>query len=176
MVMSIRLPVRPGLRPSVTVFRNFLLHALICWAEILHVTFFLWTFDEVRVSSIFVGVMSLLELKILTGNTLFSPVFSYMLWHIGLKFCICLYFTVLQIKFECRLFLSIFVGVMPLLGLRILEIQSFMHFSPTWFDILSWNCAYDFILLYYIPSLSVVNLHQFLKELCPFWTLENRIL
>ena len=32
---------------------------------------------------------------------------------------------------------SIFVGVMPLLELRIMEIHSFPHFSPTCFDILS---------------------------------------
>ena len=49
-----------------------------------------------------------------------------MLWHIELKFCICLCFTVLQIKFECRQFASIFVGVMPLLELRILEIHTFL--------------------------------------------------
>ena len=49
---SVHRSVRPGLRPSVTVFRTFLLHALRYWAEILHVTFFLWTFDQVRVSSI----------------------------------------------------------------------------------------------------------------------------
>ena len=48
------------------------------------------------------------------GNVQFSALFSYMLWHIELKFCIWLCFTVLQIKFECRQFLSIFVGVMPL--------------------------------------------------------------
>ena len=103
MVMSIR----RGLHPSVTVFHTFLLHALTYWAEILHVTFFLWTFDQVQVSSIFVGVMPLLELKIL-------------------------------------------------------EIHSFPQFSPTCFDILHWNFAYDFVLLYYISSLSGINLHKFL--------------
>ena len=147
-----------------------------------------------------------------------------MLWHIELKFCIWLCFTVLQIKFECRQFASIFVGVMPLLELRILEIHSFPHFSLTLFNILSWkfayyfvfsvlqikiecrqlasilelclfsnleyckysflyfsltrfdimsgNFAYDFVLLYYRSSSSVVNLRRFLWELCPFWNLE----
>ena len=38
-----------------------------------------------------------------------------MLWYIKLKFCIWLSFTVLQIKFQCCQFPSIFVGVMPLL-------------------------------------------------------------
>ena len=47
----------------------------------------------------------------------------------------------------------------------------FPHFSPTCFDILSWNFAYDFVLLYYRSSSSVVNFRQFLWELCPFWNL-----
>ena len=95
-----------------------------------------------------------------------------MLRHTELKFCIWLCFTVLQIKFECRQFLSIFVGVIPLFELRILEIHSFPHFSLTCFDILSWNFAYDFVLLYYRSSSSVVNFRQFLWELCPFWNLQ----
>ena len=55
--------LRLSVRPSVTVFLTFLLHALTYWAEILYVTFCLWTFDQVHVSSIFVGVMPLLEAK-----------------------------------------------------------------------------------------------------------------
>ena len=39
---------------------------------------------------------------------------------------------------------------------------SFPHFSPTCFDILSWNFAHDFHLMYYRSSLSVVTLRQFL--------------
>ena len=88
-------------------------------------------------------------------------IFSYMLWHIELKFCIWFCFTVLQIKFECRQFASMFVGVMPLLELRILEIHSFPHFSLTPFNILSWEFAYYFVFLYYRSSLSVVNLRLF---------------
>ena len=65
------------------------------------------------------------------------------------------------------------MGVMPLLELRILEIHSFPHFSLTCFNILTWNFAYDFVLLFYRSSLSVVNLCQFLWELYP---LEFRIL
>ena len=94
-----------------------------------------------------------------------------MLWHIELKFCMWLCFTVLQMKFECRQFPSIFVGVMPLLELKLLDIQ-FSALSPTCFDILSWNFAHDFVLMYYRLSLSVVNLCQFLLELCPFWNLK----
>ena len=95
-----------------------------------------------------------------------------MLWHIEFKFCFWLCFNVPQSKFECRHFASIFVGVMPLCELRILEILSFPHFSLTCFDILSWNFAYDFVSPYYRSSSSVVNLRQFLWELCPFWNLE----
>ena len=62
---------------------------------------------------------------------------------------------------------------MPLLERRILEIHSFPHFSVTRFDILSWNFAYDFVLLYYRSSSSVVNFRQFLLELRPFWNVEN---
>ena len=116
----------------------------------------------------FVGVMPLLELRILERHSF--PHFSltiYMLWHIELKFCIWLCFIVLHIKFECRQFASIFVGVMPLSELRILEIHSFPHFSLTCFDILSWNFAYDFVLLYFRSSLSVVN---FCRSYAPFGT------
>ena len=75
---------------------------------------------------IFVGVMPLLEFRIL--KTQFSALFFYMPWHIELTFYILVCFTVLQIKFECCQFPSIFVGVMPLLELRILEIPSFLQF------------------------------------------------
>ena len=102
----------------------------------------------------------------------FSAHLSYMLLHIELKFCIWLCFTLLQIKFECHQFASIFVAVMPLLELRLLKIHSFPYFSLTSFDILSWYYAYDFVLLYFRLSLNVVNLHQFFWELCPFWNLE----
>ena len=104
----------------------------------------------------------------------FSALFSYMLWHIELKFCTWLCFTVLQIKFECRQFPSIFVGVMSLLELRMLKIHSFPHFSLTRFDILSWNFAYDFVLLYYWSSSSVINFRQFFLRVMPL--LECRIL
>ena len=50
----------------------------------------------------------------------------------------------------------------------------FPHFSPTCFDILSWNFAHDFVLLYYRSSSSVVTLRQFLKELCLLVNLEYK--
>ena len=102
----------------------------------------------------------------------FSALFSYILWHIELKCCTWLCFDVLQIKFDCRHFPSIFEGVMPLCEHRIWVMCSFPHFSPTCFDILSWNFAYDFDSSYYRSSSSVVNLRQCLWELCPLWNLE----
>ena len=98
-------------------FLTFLLHVLTYWAEILYMTLFYCTTDQIRVS-------------------------------------------------------SIFVGVVPLLELRILQIRFFPHVSLACFDILSWNFAYDFVLLYYWSSSGVVKLRQFLWELCPFWNLE----
>ena len=68
--------------------------------------------------------------------------------------------------------ICVYFGVMPLCELRILEIHSFLHFSLTCFDILNWNFAYDFVLLYFRSSSSDINLRQFLWELCPFWNLE----
>ena len=112
------------------VFRTFLLHALTYLAEILHMTLFKCTTDQIWVPSICVtfyrsyvpfGTKN-------TWNTRFSALFSYMLWNIELKFYIWLCFTVLHIKFECHQFASIFVGAMSLLGLRILEIDSFFIF------------------------------------------------
>ena len=72
-------------------------------------------------ASIFVGVMSLLELRILEIHSF--PHFSLSCCDI-LSWNFAYDFTALQIKFECRQFASIFVGVMPLLGLRIFEIHS----------------------------------------------------
>ena len=43
-----------------------------------------------------------------------------------------------------------------------------LHFSPTSFDILSWNFAYDFVLMCHRSSLSVLTLCWFLKELSLF--------
>ena len=50
----------------------------------------------------------------------------------------------------------------------------FPHFIPTCLDILSWNFAHDFFLMYFRSSLSVITLRQFLKELCLFVNLEYR--
>ena len=166
---DVRPSVRVSVRPFSALFSYMLWHIELKFCTWLCSNVLQIKFECRQFASSFVGVMPLLELRILEIQ--FSALFSYMLWHIELKFCIWLCFTVLQIKFECRQFASIFVGAMPLLELKLLEIHSFPHFSLTCFDILSWNFAYDFVLLYYISSSSVVNLRQFLWELCPFWNL-----
>ena len=110
-------------------------------------------------ASIFVGVMPLFGTKN-TGNTQFSALFSHTLQHIELKVCILLCFSELQIKFECRQFASI----LELCLFSNLECckYSFLQFPLTRFDILSWNFAHYFVLLYYRSTSSVVNGYQFL--------------
>ena len=97
------------------------------------------------------------------GNTQFSAVFSYMLWHIALKFCMSLSSYEHSIKFECRQCSSIFAGVMPLLELKILEIHSFhsflLHALTYCAEMLH---SYEFVLLHYRSSLCGINLRQFL--------------
>ena len=101
-----------------------------------------------------------------------SALFSYMHWHIDLKFCVSLYFYARKIKFKCHQFPSLFAGVMLLFNFKLLQICSFPHFSPTCFDILSSNFVYDFVFMYHRASLSVVILLHFLLELCLFVNLE----
>ena len=100
----------------------------------------------------------------------FSALFSYMLWHIDLKFCVSLYFYARKIKFKCHQFPSLFTGVMLLFIFKLLQICSFPHFSPTCFAILSSNFVYDFVLMYHRASLSVVILLQFFLSYAPFGT------
>ena len=159
---SVRPTLRPGLRPP--VFRTFLIHAL-TYIELKFCTWLGFNVLQIKFechhfASIFEGVMPLCELRII-GNVPFSALFSDMLWHIELKFCIWLCFTVLQIKFECRQFPSILVGVMPLLECRILKIQfSTLFFYTLW--LIELKFTFHFVLLYYRSSSSVVNLRQFL--------------
>ena len=171
MVMSVRPSVRPSgspsVRPSIRPSQFSALFSYMLWD--IELKFCISLYYDARKSkfechqfpSIFDGVMPLFNFKLLQICSF--PHFSPSCFDIfELKFCIWLCFTVLQNKFECRQFPSIFVGVMPLLELRILKIHSFPHFSLTRFDILSWNFAFDFVLLYYRSSFSVVNFRQFL--------------
>ena len=110
------------------VFRTFLLHALTYWVQILYMTLFKCTTEQVWVSSF---CFNFCWSYASTRNT----VFRFFLLHEYSKY-------------------------------------SFPLFSLTCFDILSWNFAYEFVLLYYRSSSSDINLCQFLWELCPFWNLE----
>ena len=95
-------------------FPHFSLTCFDMRGEILHMTFYHRTTDQVRVSSILVGIMPLLELRILEIHS-FLHFFLTCFWHIELKLCIWLCFAVLQIKFKFRQFPLLFVGVVPLL-------------------------------------------------------------
>ena len=144
---SVRLSVRPSDSPSGSPSASFPHFSPTCF-DILS-----WNYAYDFILLYYRSSLSVVNLRQVlltfgtknTGNTQFSALFSYMLWHIELTCCTWLCFTVLQIKFECRQFASSFVGVMPLLELRILKINSFPHFSLTCFDILSWNFAHDFV-------------------------------
>ena len=117
--------------------------------------------------------MPLCELRILEIHSFlhFSlTCFDILSWNFAYDFVL-LYYRSSSSVVNLRQF---FFLVMPLLELRILEIHSFPHFSLTLFDILSWNFAYDFVLLYYRSSSSVVNLCQFFFGVMPL--LELRIL
>ena len=60
---------------------------------------------------------------------------------------------------------------MPLLELRILEIHRYLHFSPTCFDLLSWNLVYDFQFINFRLSSSGINFDSFCRS---YWILEIR--
>ena len=145
--------VRPPGTPSVTVFRTFLPHALTYWTEILHslhVTFFLWTFNQVRMSSISVNF--------------YTPVLRRdVLWYGNVRPS--------GSPSDCpSVRSSVRLSVCPSGS----PSSRFPHFSHTCFDILSWNFAHDFVLMYYRSSLSVLTLRQFLKELCLFVNFKYR--
>ena len=103
------------------VFHIFLLYALTYWAEILHMTLFSCTTDQVWVSSLrqFLKELCLflnLESRKCSGFHTFLP---HALTYIELTFFTWLCFNVLQIKFEFHYFASVFEGVIPLCELRI---------------------------------------------------------
>ena len=192
MVMSVRVSVRPTPRPSDSpsgapsaLFANMLWHIGLKFWTWLCFNVLQIKFEFRRFASIYEGVVPLCELRIKEMCS-FSTFFSYLLWHYELKFYTWLWFNVLQIKFECRRFASIFihpssdgtfygmvmsvwVSVRPTLRPSIRPTlrpsgspsARFPNFSPTWFDILSWNFAHDFLLMYYRSSSNVVTLRQF---------------
>ena len=127
MVMSVRVSVRPSVRPvsvrPVSVRPFSALFSYMLWH--IELKFCTWlSFNVLQIkfechyfASMFEGVMPLCELRI--WEIQFSALFSYMLWHIELKFCTWLCFDELQSKFECCHFASIFEGIMLLCELRI---------------------------------------------------------
>ena len=104
----------------------------------------------------------------------FSALFSYMLWHIELKFCIWLCFTVLQIKFECRQFPSILVGVMPLLEREYWKYTVFrtflLHVLTYWAQILHFTLFYRTTNQVWVSSICV----NFCRSYAPFGTWNSR--
>ena len=111
------------------------------------------------------------SVRVSVRHSQFSALFSFMLWRIELAFGMSLSCYEHSIKFECRQFPSSFVGVMPLLELKILEILCFPQFSPTCLEILLWNFAYDFFFYcttdqVWVSSISV----KFCRSYAPFGT------
>ena len=147
-----------------SILHTFLSHALAYWAEMLYMNFIEWTSDQVRVSSIFVGVMPLLELSILETHSFphFSPMWFDIL---RLKCCIRLSFNELQIKLQCHQFSSILSELFPFWNWKYLK-YSFPHSYHTLFDISSWNVVYDFLFMNFRSS-DCHYLGSCLKELCP---------
>ena len=93
-----------------------------------------------------------------------------MLWHIELKFCIWLCLSVLQIKFHCLQFASIFVGVMPLLERKMMKYTVFrtflLHALTYWAEILHmtlFNCTTDQV---WVSSIRI----NFCRSNAPFGT------
>ena len=92
-----------------------------------------------------------------------------MLWHIELKFCIWLCFTVLQINFECRQFL---LELCPFWNSEYWKYTVFRTFL--WHALTYWAENLHMALFYWnkdqvrVSSICV----NFLWELCPFWNFE----
>ena len=146
----------------------------------LHITSFYYTTEQVWVSWISINFCRSYApfWTKNTWNTQFSAFFSYMLWHIELKFCIWLCFTVLQIMFECRQFASILVGVMPLLNLEYWKYTVFhnflLHALTFWAEILHMTlfycttdqvrvssiCVYIFVVVIPLLELRILSIHS----------------
>ena len=110
--------VMPLLEPRILKIHSCPHFSLTCF-DILSWNFaydFYCTTDPVRVSSIRINICwgnaPIVTFFVYCRYTVeYSALFSYMLWHFELKFCKWLCFTVLQIKLECCIFATIFVGL-----------------------------------------------------------------
>ena len=152
-------------------FSRYLPHALKYWAEILHFTFILLISDQVRMSSFFVGAMPLLELTILEIHSfpLFSPTWSDILSRIFAYDFLLIYYRSHLSVFTLRQSVRELYLLLNFKYSKYAVSHSFPHFSPTYFDILSWNFAYDFMLLHYRSSSGVVTLRlSDFQSVCPY--------
>ena len=113
MVMSVRPSVRPSVRSFSALFSYMLWHnelkfcTWLCF-NVLQIKFECRHFASILIlpaGRIMVWWCPSVRPSVRVSVRPFSALFSYMLWHIELKFCTWLCFTVLQIKFECRQFL-----------------------------------------------------------------------
>ena len=170
---SVRPDLRPSIRPSQfsALFSYMLLDIDLKFCVSLYFYARKIKFECHQFRSLFAGVMLLFNFKLLQICSFphFSPTCCDILSSNFVYDFVLMYH---RASFTVVILLQFLLGVMPLCELRILEIHSFPHFSLTCFDILSCNFAYDFVLLYYRSSSSVVNLRQFWLELCPFSNLE----
>ena len=182
------LSVGPSVRVSISqVFRTFLLHALTYWAETF-VTIFLWTFYQVRVLSISVNFCwscALLILEIHSFLHFSHACLTY--WaeilhvHVSLLHC-----TTDQNRMS-SIFINV-IGVMPFWNLLYWKYTVFrtlfLHALTYWAEILHMpllycttdqgrvSCCLCFCYTLVQISTSLVNLRQFLQELCPIFELK----
>ena len=173
MVMSVRPSGSPSVRPSQfsALFSYMLWHIDLKFCVSLYFYARKIKFECHQFPSLFAGVMLLFNFKLFQICS-FPHFFSYMLWHIEFKFCIWLCFYVPQSKFWVSSFCFNFCMSYASLwtkNTRNTVFRAFLlHALTYWAEILHMT----FVLLYYRSSSSVVNLRQFLWELCPFWNLE----
>ena len=124
-----------------------------------------WNFAHVFVSMYYRSSSSVVTLHPSGSPSVhhFSDLASYMHWQLSWNFCLSV-ITLRQFVKELCLFVN----------LEYRKSQFSAVFSSTCFDILSWNFAHDFLLMYYRSSLSVITLRQFVKEFCLFVNWEYR--
>ena len=101
------------------------------------------------------------------GNVQFRALFSYMLWHIELKFVL---MCVLKIKFECCHFESILKELCLFLNLDYRKMHISYSLSPTFFDILNWNFEYDFVLMHFRSNRVLSLCVNFWRSYTSLWT------
>ena len=139
-MMSVRPSGSPSVRPS---FPHFSPTCFPIWSwNFAYVFALLYYMSSICVN--FCRSYAPFELRILEIHRL--ALFSYMPWRIELKCCTWLCYTVLQIKFKCRQFASIFEGVMPLLNLEYWKYTVFrtflLHALTYWAEILHMTLFY----------------------------------